>query len=338
MMKAYQIGAQTGIDGLCATTRPEPVAGHGEAIVAPRLVGLISRDVQILRGVYGARQAETRIPLSEGIGEVVAIGSGVTQVAVGDRVVCGHFAGWIEGAFRADVFAHDIGVTHDGWLAERVRLPAAALIRVPDALADADVAGLASAGLTAWNALVAVAKVKPGERVLCLGTGSVALAALKIALAQGARVAITSSHDAKLDTARALGAGVTINYRTTPDWAAALRAQTDGVGADIVIETGGVDTLGQSIAAAADNARIVVIGVTPGQGPAIPDYLSLITKNVTIRGIANGSRAMFVDLLDAMVAHGITTQVDRTFAFDAAPEAIRHFAAAGHLGKVLIAL
>lgn len=336
-MKAYQIGAQDGISGLVATTRPAPVAGPGEALVAPRLVGLISRDVQLLRGGYGARQPETRIPLSEGVGEVVAIGAGVTEVAVGDRVVCGHFATWLHGAFRSDVFAHDIGVTHDGWLAERVVLPAAALIRVPAALADADVAGLASAGLTAWSALVEICRVKPGDTVLCLGTGSVALAALKIAKAHGARVAITSSHDAKLETARTLGADATVNYRTSPDWAAELVAKTDGKGADIVIETGGVDTLGHSIAAAATNARIVVIGVSPGAGPAIPDYLSLITKNVTIRGIANGSRAMFVDLLDSMVEHRMTTVVDRTFAFDDAPAAIRYFAAAGHLGKVMIA-
>jgi NADPH:quinone reductase-like Zn-dependent oxidoreductase len=261
----------------------------------------------------------------------------VTDVAVGDRVVCGHFATWLDGAFRSDVFAHDIGITHDGWLAERVVLPAAALIRVPDALADADVAGLASAGLTAWNALVEICRVEAGDTVLCLGTGSVALAALKIAKARGARVAITSSQDAKLETARALGADITVNYRTSPDWAAEVVAQTEGKGADIVIETGGVDTLGHSIAAAAINARIIIVGVSPGEGPAIPDYLSLIAKNVTIRGIANGSRAMFVDLLDAMVTNRMTTVVDRIFAFDDAPDAVRYFAAANHLGKVMIA-
>jgi NADPH:quinone reductase-like Zn-dependent oxidoreductase len=337
-MKAYQIGAQDGINALVATTRPEPVAGPGQALVAPRLVGLISRDVQLLRGVYGARQPATRIPMSEGVGDVVAIGEGVTQVAIGDRVVCGHFASWVDGPFRSDVFAHDIGITHDGWLAERVVLPAAALIRVPDALADADVAGLASAALTAWNALIEICHVKPGDTVLCLGTGSVSLAALKIAKARGARVAITSSHDAKLATARTLGADIAINYRTSPDWAAEVIAQTDGKGADIVIETGGADTLGRSIAAAATSARIIVIGVSPGEGNAIPDYLSLILKNVTIRGIANGSRAMFVDLLDAMVANGMTTVVDRVFPFAEAPDAVRYFAAAGHLGKVMIAV
>lgn len=336
-MKAYHIGAQNGVDALVPTTRPEPVAGFGEVLVAPRLVSLISRDVQVLRGTYGPRQAETRIPLSEGVGEAVAIGRGVTEVVVGDRVVCGHFTNWLDGAFRSDVFAHDIGITHDGWLAERVVLPAAALIRVPDALADADVAGLASAGLTAWNALAEVCRVEAGDTVLCLGTGNVSLAALKIAKIRGARVAVTSSQDAKLEKARMHGADITVNYRTSPDWAAEVVAQTDGKGANIVIETGGVDTLGQSIAAAADNARIVIVGVSPGMGPAIPDYLSLILKNITIRGIANGSRAMFADLLDTMVANGMTTVVDRSFGFDEAPDAVRYFAAADHFGKVMIA-
>ena len=336
-MKAFQIGAQTGIDGLTATTRPDPVAGHGEVVVAPRLVGMISRDVQFVRGTYGAGQPAERIPMSEGVGTVVSLGDGVSEVEVGDRVVCGHFASWIDGNFSPSVFGHDIGITHDGWLAEKVVLPAAALIKVPDGIADENVAGLASAGLTAWNALVEVCRVKPGELVLCLGTGNVSLAALKIAKALGARVAITSSQDDKLETARTLGADITINYRTNADWAAELMAQTGNAGADIVIETGGVDTLGQSIAACGSNARIVVVGGSPGTGPAIPDYLAFIAKNVSIRGIANGSRAMFAELIRAIDANGIETVPGKTFRFDEAPEAYRFFAAAEHLGKVMIA-
>lgn len=335
-MKAFQIGAQQGLDSLTATTRPDPMAGPGEAIIAPRLVSLISRDAQILRGVYGPRQAPERIPVSEGVGDVIAVGEGVDQVKVGDRVICGHFPTWLDGAFRASAFAHDVGVSHDGWLAEKVALPAAALICVPAALADQDVAALASAGLTVWNALVEVCKVKPGELVLCLGTGGVALAALKLAKVLGARVAITSSSDEKLALARQLGADFTINYRTHPDWAAQLMLHTHGAGADVIIETGGQDTLGQSIAAAAVNGRIAVIGVTPGKQSPIPDYLSLILKNVTIRGIANGNRKMFVDLLRAIEVNRIQTVVAKTFKFADTPAAYAYFAAAQHMGKVLI--
>lgn len=335
-MKAFQIGTQQGLDSLSATTRPDPVAGPGEAIVAPRLVSLISRDVQILRGVYGAMQAPERIPMSEGVGEVIAVGEGVSEVKPGDRVICGHFPSWLEGEFRTGVFGHDVGVTHDGWLAEKVLLPAAALIRVPETLADKDVAALASAGLTAWNALVEVCKVKPGELVLCLGTGGVALASLKLAKLLGARVAITSSSDEKLEIARQLGADITVNYSKHANWSAELMALTHNAGADIIIETGGQDTLGQSIAAAAVNGRIAVIGVTPGQQSPIPDYVSLIIKNVTIRGIANGSRKMFVDLIRAIESNAIETVVAKTFKFADAPQAYAYFAAAKHVGKVLI--
>lgn len=335
-MKAFEIGIQQGVDSLTATARAEPCAGPGEAIIAPRLVGLISRDVQILRGTYGAKQATTRIPASEGVGEVIAVGEGVTSVKPGDRVICVHFPTWLDGEFRFDVFGHDIGVTHDGWLAEKVVLPAEALIKVPDTLSDRDVAALASAGLTAWNALVRVFKVEPGQLVLCLGTGGVALAALKLAKRLGARVAITSSSDEKLEAARRLGADLTINYLQHPDWAAQLMQLTNKAGADIIIETGGQDTLGQSIAAAAVNGRIAVIGVTPGTKSPVPDYVSLILKNVTIRGIANGSREMFVELLQFIEANEIETVAAKTFSFDDAPEAYAYFAAAQHMGKVLI--
>ena len=335
-MKAFEVGKRDGLHALRATTRETPVAGPGQVLVAPRLVSLISRDLQFVRGTYGGVQPETRIPVSEGVGVVTAVGAGVTSVKVGERVVCGHFASWIDGPFNPAVFGHDIGITHDGWLAETVVLPAAAVLPVPAALADEDVAGLASAGLTAWNALVEVCRVKPGELVLCLGTGGVALAALKLAKVLGARVAITSSSNAKLVIARELGADITINYRTHPQWATELMAQTGGVGADIVIETGGQDTLGQSIAATAVNGRIVIIGVTPGQQPAVPDYVSFITRNITIRGIANGSRAMMSDLLGAVAANRITTTVSKTFGFAEAPEAYAYYAAANHVGKVMI--
>ncbi|AYO93799.1 zinc-dependent alcohol dehydrogenase family protein [Xanthomonas axonopodis] len=335
-MKAFQIGNQTGLDSLVAVQMPEPVAGPGEVIVAPRLVGLINRDLQILKGTYGGKLAPTRVPVAEGVGIVTSVGAGVGQVAPGDRVVSGHFPTWLEGRFDAEMFAHDLGVTHDGWLAEKVSLPASALIKVPASLEDEDVAALASAAVTAWNALVDVARIKAGDLVLCLGTGGVSMAALQLAKLHGARVAITSSSDDKLELARRLGADITVNYRTHPDWAEAV-VQLSGGGADVIIETGGQDTLGQSIKAAA-NATIVVIGVTPGASSPIPDYVALIRKNVTIRGIANGSRAMFVDLLRAIEQHRIKTLHSKTFRFDEAPQALDYFAKAQHVGKVLIRL
>ncbi|MBB5687702.1 zinc-binding dehydrogenase [Sphingobium boeckii] len=337
-MKAFQIGEQSGIQSLTATTRPDPVAAAGQVVVAPRLISLNNRDIQILRGSYGAKKPQERVPVSEGVGIITSVGDGVTAFAVGDRVISSHFVNWSGGDFGYHAFGFDLGVTHDGWLAERVAIPAHALIRVPEALSDAQAAALPSAGLTAWNALVEVGKVKAGDLVLCLGTGGVATFALQIAKANGARVAITSSSDEKLALARTLGADITINYRTSADWAAELMAQTGNTGADIVVETGGQGTLGQSIAAAAVNGRIVIIGVTAGQGLSVPNYGTIIGKNLTLKGIANGSNAMLAKLVRAVEVNKIDPLVAKTFKFDEAPEAYAYFAAAEHVGKVMIEL
>ncbi|OYY72701.1 NAD(P)-dependent alcohol dehydrogenase [Sphingomonas sp. 28-63-12] len=336
-MKAYQIGDQTGLDSLTPTTRPELIPGRGEAVLRVKLVCLNHRDMLVLSGAYGARRPPERVPLSEGVGEVIAIGDGVTGIQVGDRAVFAHFVTWIDGGFSPAAFAHDVGITHDGWLAEQVKVPAAALVRVPDTVSDEQAAPLASSALTAWHALVSVGQIKAGDRVLALGTGGVSIFALQLAKASGAQVAITSSSDAKLDFVRSLGADICINYRTTPNWAAALMEATGNKGADIVVETGGQATLGQSISAAAVNGRIVIIGALAGAvGESLPNYASIIGKNLTLKGIAEGSRAMLTNLVDAVAANDIHPVIDRTFAFDDAANAYRYLHSGAHVGKVMI--
>ncbi|MEJ6009822.1 NAD(P)-dependent alcohol dehydrogenase [Novosphingobium aquae] len=336
-MKAYEIGAQDGISALTEVTRPDPVAGPGEAVLKVRLVGLNNRDVQVIEGRYGAKKAPERVPLSEGVGEVVALGEGATGIAVGDRAVFAHFATWIDGPFAMSAFGHDVGITHDGWLADYVKVPAAALVSVPEGLSDEQAAPLASAAVTAWNAIVAVGQVKPGDLVLALGTGGVAIWTLQIAKAHGAQVAITSSSDEKLELARKLGADFTINYAEHPDWAAELLRQTGGRGADIIAETGGQGTLPLSINAAAANGRVVLIAVGSADGP-LPNYGGIIGKNLAIKGITEGSRAMLAGLVDCIAANGIQPVVDRTFGFDDAREAYAYLKSGGHVGKVLIKL
>lgn len=334
-MKAYQLGPQTGLSSLTPVTRPDPVAGAGEAVLKVRLICLNNRDIQVLEGRYGAKKAEDRIPLSEGVGEVVSVGEGVSAVAVGDRAIFPHFASWTDGAFGFFAFATDYGITHDGWLAEYIKVPAAALVKVPASLSDEQVAPLSASALTAWHAVVEVGQVKAGDIVLALGTGGVAIWALKIAKAAGARVAITSSSDEKLELARKLGADITINYSTHPDWEAELMKQTGGAGADIVVETGGQGTLPKSIGAAAVNGRVVLIAVGAADGP-LPNYGLIIGKNLVIKGIAAGSRAMLVRLVRAVEANGIQPEIDRTFAFDEAPQALAYLKGGSHVGKVMI--
>jgi NADPH:quinone reductase-like Zn-dependent oxidoreductase len=336
-MKAYQIGDQQGVSSLTLVEKPSPNCGPGQALVQVAYVGLNHRDLKVVAGEYGPRRPAERTPGSDGVGRVVAVGEGVTQVKVGDRVTCGHFVTWLDGAFSPAVFGVDLGISIDGWLAEQVLIPAAALVKAPDALSDLATAPLPSAGLTAWNAVVEVGRVKAGDLVLALGTGGVSIFALQIAKMSGAKVAITSSSDEKLATARALGADYTVNYTTRLDWAAALAEATGGRGADIVVETGGANTLSQSIVAAAPNGRIVMIGSLSGGFAAdLPNLASMIGKNLSLKGIAAGSRRMLDDFVKAAEAAALTPRIDRTFDFAQAGEAYAYLKSGGHLGKVMI--
>lgn len=337
MIKAYEIGAQQGLGSLRAVRRPLPLPGPGQAVLRLRAACLNHRDLLVLQGRYGALRPETRVPLSDGVGEVIALGEGCGDLRLGQRAICAHFVSWLDGDFRPEIFGADLGTSLDGWLAEAVVVPAAALVAVPDALSDAQAAPLCAAGLTAWHALVDLGGVKAGDLVLTLGTGGVSIFALQLAKLHGARVAITSSSDAKLARARELGADITINYRTHPDWAAELLRASGGQGADIILETGGLATLPASIDAAAPNARIAVIGALGGYGAtSLPNFMTLVLKNLVLKGITSGSRCMLQQLVHAAAANALTPVIDREFAFDDAAAACAHLHAAGHFGKVLI--
>lgn len=335
-MKAYELGPQDGLTSLRAVTRDKPVAGFGEVVLKTRLVALNNRDIQVLEGRYGAKKAEDRIPVSEGVGEVVELGAGVAGLALGDRAVFAHFVNWIDGAFALSHFGSDYGITHDGWLAEYIKVPASALVKVPESLSDEQVAPLASSALTAWHAVVEVGKIKASDTVLALGTGGVAIWALQIAKAHGARVVITSSSDEKLELARKLGADITINYRTHPDWEAEVMKATGGAGADIIVETGGYDTHAKSILAAAANARISFISVAPRDGAPAINVGLVIYKNLVLKGIAEGSRAMLQCLVRTIEQQNIQPVIDSTFAFDDVPAAYARLKSGGHVGKILV--
>jgi NADPH:quinone reductase-like Zn-dependent oxidoreductase len=336
-MKAYEIGAQNGLESLILADRPDPLPSAGEVIVRVSAASLNYRDLMLMSGGYGPRRPENHIPLSDGSGTVIALGAGVSEVALGDHVVAPNFAGWIDGPFSPSVFAADLGVSRNGWLAEQIAVPANALVKLPVGVSDDHAATLPVAGITAWRALVEVGKIKAGDLVLTLGTGGVSIFALQIAKHFGARVAITSSSDAKLAKAQALGADLLINYRTTPDWAAALMEATDGAGADIIVETGGQATLNQSIAAAAPNGRIALIGALAGlPNEGITNFQAIIGKNLTVKGITSGSREMLVNLVSAVELGGLESVIDKVFAFDDAPAAFAYLKTGAHLGKVMI--
>ena len=337
-MRCWEIGPCAGIGGLRQRERSDPQPGPGEVVVKVTAAGLNYRDLMVLDGRYGANLPEARVPLSDGVGVVRALGKGVRGIAPGQRVIAPHFTSWRDGPFSLAQFASDLGVTADGWLADAVVIPADALIAVPDAVSDASAAALAVAGATVWHAMIAFGEAGPGKLVLAQGTGGVSMIALKLAKAIGAQFAITSSSQAKLERCRALGADFAIDYRARPDWAAALLETSGGRGVDVVVDTLGFPAMGETVASCAVEARIGTVGALSGT-PAAQAFASqgaMIARNLTIKGIASGSRAMLAAALETIAQHRIEIVIDRRFAFDDAPAAYRHLVSGAHLGKVLI--
>lgn len=339
-MRCWEIGDRSGIGGLRQTDRPDPQPSPGEVLVAVRAAGLNYRDLMVLAGKYGRDLPPTRIPLADGMGEIIARGDDASGLPIGTRVIAPHFVGWLDGPYTMAVFGNDLGSTRDGWLAERIILPAAALIPVPDSVSNETAATLAVAGATVWHAMVAFGAAGPGSLVLSQGTGGVALFALQLAKALGAQTAITSSSANKLARCRDIGADYAIDYRARPDWAAALLDASGGRGADVVVDTLGFPALGETVAACAVEARIGTVGALSGSpaDTAAASQGAIIAKNIAIKGIASGSRAMLAAALDAVATHGIEMVVDRRFGFDEALAAYRYLESGAHLGKVLIAL
>jgi NADPH:quinone reductase-like Zn-dependent oxidoreductase len=302
-------------------------------VVAVRAVALNYRDLLMVKGQYNPRLPLPRIPCSDGAGEVVAIGPGVSRVAVGDRVCATFMQTWIAGRINEGVARSALGGERDGMLSERVLLSEEGLVKFPAHLTFEEAATLPCAAVTAWNAL-AEGGLRAGETVLLQGTGGVSIFALQIAKLFGARPLITSSSDEKLARAVALGATGGVNYRTTPDWDKWAKSQTDGVGVDHVVEVGGAGTLERSLKAVRTGGHIALIGVLSGVGTVNP--ISILMRAIHVRGIFVGSRAMFEDMNRAFELHQVRPIIDSTFKFAEFPQALKHLESASHFGKVVM--
>ncbi len=273
-MKAWQVARDWSIEGMELADLPEPSPGPGQVTVRMRAASLNYRDLLTVQGKGGVTRLPL-IPFSDGAGEVIAAGEGVTRVAVGDRVCPMFFQSWIDGKVSATSRRYALGGTRPGVLQEVMLLDAEGVSRIPSHLSFQEAAALPCAGLTAWRALFEEAKVQPGDTVLVQGTGGVSIFALQFAKLAGASVIVTSSSDEKLERAKALGADHAINYRSVPEWGKAA-AEWSGGGVDHVVEVGGKDTLAQSLEAARVGGTILVIGVLSGfsQQIAIPSLFS----------------------------------------------------------------
>lgn len=334
-MKAYVIEQFGDAKGLKIIDREEPKIGARQVLVRMHAASLNYRDLVVLRGQYDRTPQPGRIPLSDGAGEVISVGSEVTRVRPGDRVAGCFFQGWISGRFRPEFHKTALGGSIDGVLAELVAFSEEGIVPVPSYLTLAEAATLPCAALTAWQSLVVRGKLAAGETVLLLGTGGVSIFGLQLAKASGAKVIITSSSDAKLQRARELGANECINYKNLPDWGkeAARLSGTDGV--DHVIEVGGAGTFSQSVRACRPNGHIGLIGILAGRETST-EIFSIVPKGLNVCGIYVGSREMFEEMNRALEQNRIHPIVDKVFPFAEAADAFRYMESGSHFGKVVI--
>lgn len=333
-MQQWQIPA-FGIDNLAFTEQqsPEPALGH--VLVRVHAISLNYRDLMVVQGRYNPKMKLPRVPCSDGAGEVVAVGEGVTEWKAGDRVAGTFFQNWIEGPPSAAKQKGALGGDIDGMLAAEIVLPANGLVRIPEHLTYAEGATLPCAAVTAWNALFNVARTQPGDTVLIQGTGGVSIFALQFAKIAGARVIGISSSDEKLERAKTLGLDAGLNYRENPDWEKWVNEQTGGEGVDLTVEVGGAGTLARAIRATRVGGTIAQIGVLTGPNEGV-DIRPVLSKQIKIHGVYVGSRADFLSMNKAIAEAKLKPVIDSLFPFSAAPAALRHMESAGHFGKIVI--
>lgn len=335
-MKAYRISSGGNLASL-HRTEEKPVAhlGPHDVRVAIHAVSLNYRDLMISEGTYLSQGKEPVIPGSDGAGEVMEVGAHVTRFRSGDRVTPTFFPHWIDGEATPVNSANPLGADRDGVFAEQVVANEDSLVRIPDHLDYLEAATLPCAAVTAWNALFVQGALEPGQTVLLQGTGGVSIHALQLAHAAGANTIITSSSDTKLERARKLGAGATINYRSNPEWHEEALRLTGGRGVDLVLEIGGRDTLNRSLLSTRMGGIVSVIGGLSGWGTEL-EYFTLIRGARRLAGIFVGSRKMLEDLYRFIGHARIRPVVDRAFAFDQAREAYEYLKSGNHFGKVVV--
>lgn len=335
-MRVIEIRDGFGVASLAVAQRPEPVPKPGQVVLKLRAVSLNYRDLLVVNGVGRWRPSSLpRVPVSDGVGVVVAVGPGVSRAKVGDRVAPIFYPRWLDGPVAPEKMGSPLGgAAADGVLAEYVLVDADAVVHVPDSLSDVEAATLPCAAVTAWNAVVCQGRIAPGDVVVTLGTGGVSLFALQFARLLGARVIVTSSSDDKLSRACRLGVAEGVNYKTT-NWLAAIRELTGGRGADHVVDT--VGALDDAIAAVRVGGSVAFVGLLTGMSTPV-DLVALMGKSARVQAVDVGSREMFEDMNQAIALHRLVPVVDQVFGFTEAAGALDYLTRSAHFGKVCLEL
>lgn len=334
-MRAFELRPHDGFAALTLADRPTAPLGPADARVRVRAVSLNFRDLAILRNAKARERQPPLVPVSDGAGEVVEVGSAVTRVRVGDRVAATFFPAWQDGELTAAAHNSALGGALNGMLAEEVVLGEDAWVPVPAHLSFEEAATLPCAGVTAYHALFEAAALGPGQTVLVQGTGGVSTFALQLAKAAGARVMVTSKSEAKRARAREMGADAVHDYVAAPEWGKAAHEWAGQRGVDVVVEVGGPGTFDQSVAALRYGGTMSLLGVLTGGRGEVNTY-NVFHKGLKVHGVYVGSRRMFESLNRALEATSIRPVVDRVFPFEEARAAYEHLASATHFGKVVI--
>ncbi len=335
-MKCYVIPAPKGIGSLSLVERPDPMPGPRQVLVRVRATSLNYRDLLTVEA-QSARAAPKPdlIPLSDGAGEIVAVGPGVSRVKAGDRVAGCFMQKWVGGAIDEAAQASALGGALDGMLTELAVLEEDGVVKLPHHLSFEEGATLPCAGVTAWHALVEIGAIRAGDVVLVQGSGGVSIFALQFARMFGARVIATSSSAAKAERLKKMGAEAVIDYRATPDWDKEALRLTGGRGVDITVEVGGAGTLPRSFLATRLGGRIAVIGLLTGAGAQV-DPMPILRRNLRVQGLYVGNKHMFEAMNRAIEAGGLKPVIDKVFPFAQAKEAYRHLKSQQHFGKIVI--
>jgi NADPH:quinone reductase-like Zn-dependent oxidoreductase len=334
-MRLVRLKAPGGLENLRLVEEDHSEPGLGELLVRIRACSLNFHDDMVVHGKIPS--ADGRIPLTDGAGEVIAVGDGVDKFKVGDAVVSTFYPNWAGGEPTPAVSRDIPGETFDGYACEFVSLPAQFFTKAPAGCTHTEAATLPCAGVTAWRGLVTCGQVKPGDTVLILGTGGVSLFALQFAKAAGARVIATSSSDEKLEKLRRLGADDVINYKAVPDWGRVAKDLTDGRGVDHVIEVGGPATLTQSISACRTGGHIALVGVLTGFAAEV-SIPALFSNQIRISGISIGSREDQENMIRAIAVNRLRPVIDSRFELQDINNAFRHYESQTHFGKVCLEL
>jgi NADPH:quinone reductase-like Zn-dependent oxidoreductase len=327
-----ELNSPSSIEGLNLVEAERPNPKDDELLVQMLASSLNFHDYLVATGVLPA--ARGRVPLSDGVGKVIAVGNDVTAFKPGDRVLGTFFPDWIDGSSNAAKISRMRGDQVDGFACEYVALSSQAFTKAPASLTDVEAATLPCAGLTAWRALMVEGGVKPGETVLIEGTGGVSIFALQFARMAGAIVIGLSSSEEKLARLKQLGAQHVLNYRDEPKWGARVREMTGGAGADHVVEVVGGD-LAQALQACRVGGRLYIIGALSRKPIEFPARL-VINGNVRVIGLTVGSRTHQLEMVQAIEANGLKPVVDRIFPLSELKAALRHQEAGAHFGKICI--